>query len=124
MELPLRLPRKTGRYLLRFESPGRQGQILEVDGMAARHEVRLSMPALASERPRSIRRERADDDEPQPASQASQASQASPQVEIFSPPAEPAPPPKPRPSLIEDVDDEPAPSSPPEKPRIPLIDEP
>jgi hypothetical protein len=117
VSLPLRLARKPGTYKLRFSSPGRQSQSLEVDGMAASHDIRLNMPRWQRDSEDSEIEDVAEA-EPAPSPAVTPAPVAAP------PPAPPAEPEKPRPTLIEDVDDAPAPRPADDKPRVPLIEDP
>jgi hypothetical protein len=120
MDQPVRLPRKAGRYTLRFESPGRQSQTLEVDAMAPSHELRLTMPRLPAH----------EDEE----SAAAMDEPVAPAPPVAAPPAaEPAAEPatatataRPGPALIEEVGDSVPPAAQPsaEKPAVPLIEDP
>ena len=112
-ELPLRLPIKQAKYKLRFQSPGRRPQTVEVDGLMPSHDIRLEMPRVAREPEPEIAEEDTEISAPEEI--------APPPAQLPPPAPAPTVPAKPRPSLIEDVDDAPTPK--PEKPRVPLIDD-
>ena len=108
VELPATLPRKPGRYRLRFESPGRPSQSIEVDALAPSHDIRLSMPRTTAAR--------AEETEPE---------ELPPPLPIPAPPEQRETAPAARPSLIEDVGESPAANPPPAQPaRVPLIEDP
>jgi hypothetical protein len=119
-QLPVKLARRPGQYHLRFESPGRQPQTIDVDGMAPSHAVRLQMARRVDRADPAERVTNGWTQLPPPASGDREPTPTPPGREARAPEATPAR----GPALIEDVDDAPAPAERAKAPAVPLIEEP